>query len=55
MKLPRHLTLEGEHLNINSRPRCPGVLLHGTQAALMRREETTADITAAMEHPPGQK
>jgi diaminopimelate decarboxylase len=39
----------------NSRPRCPELLLHGTQAALMRRGETTADITAAMERPPWQK
>lgn len=35
----------------NSRPRCPEVLLHGTQAALMRRGETLSDITAAMEKP----
>jgi diaminopimelate decarboxylase len=35
----------------NSRPRCPEVLLHGTQAALMRRGETVSDLTAAMEKP----
>ena len=39
----------------NSRPRCPEVLLHGTQVALMRRGESTADITAAMERPSWQK
>ena len=35
----------------NGRPRCPEVLVKGTEAALMRRGETLADITAAMERP----
>ncbi|MDO8872622.1 MAG: diaminopimelate decarboxylase [Methanoregula sp.] len=35
----------------NSRPRCPEVLIKGTQAGLMRRGETVADITATMERP----
>lgn len=39
----------------NSRPRCPEVLIRGKQAALMRRGETLADITAAMERPPWQQ
>jgi diaminopimelate decarboxylase len=39
----------------NGRPRCPEVLLKGTQATLMRRGETIGDITAAMERPPWQK
>jgi diaminopimelate decarboxylase len=38
----------------NSRPRCPELLLQGSQAALMRRGETVSDITAAMERPPWQ-
>jgi diaminopimelate decarboxylase len=38
----------------NSRPRCPEVLIRGTQAALMRRGETICDITAAMERPSWQ-
>jgi diaminopimelate decarboxylase len=38
----------------NCRPRCPEVLLRGTQAGLMRRGETISDITAAMERPPWQ-
>jgi diaminopimelate decarboxylase len=39
----------------NSRPRCPEVLVHGKQVALMRRGETIGDITAAMERPPWQR
>ena len=39
----------------NSRPRCPEVLIHGSQVALMRRGETVADLKAAMEQPPWQK
>jgi diaminopimelate decarboxylase len=39
----------------NSRPRCPEVLIRGTQAALMRRGETIGDITAAMERPAWQR
>jgi diaminopimelate decarboxylase len=39
----------------NSRPRCAEVLIRGTQAALMRREETVSDITTAMQRPPWQR
>ena len=39
----------------NSRPRCPEVLIRGTQAGLMRRGETVGDLTAAMERPAWQK
>ena len=39
----------------NSRPRCPEVLIKGTQAALMRRGETIGDITATMQRPPWQQ
>ena len=39
----------------NSRPRCPEVLIQGSQVALMRRGETLSDITATMERPPWQK
>jgi len=39
----------------NGRGRCPEVLLHGSDAALMRRGETLADLTAALERPPWQK
>ena len=39
----------------NGRPRCPEVLIKGTQAGLMRRGETLADITAAMERPVWQQ
>jgi diaminopimelate decarboxylase len=39
----------------NSRPRCPEVLLKGPKEALMRREETIDDLTAAMRMPPWQK
>ncbi|MDD5024975.1 MAG: diaminopimelate decarboxylase, partial [Methanoregula sp.] len=38
----------------NCRPRCPEVLVKGAQAALMRRGETIADITATMLRPPWQ-
>jgi len=39
----------------NSRPRCPEVLIKGSQAALMRRGETIGDITGTMQHPPWQR
>ena len=39
----------------NSRPRCPEVLLNGTQKALMRRAETIGDITTPMQLPPWQQ
>jgi diaminopimelate decarboxylase len=39
----------------NCRPRCPEVLIRGTQAGLMRRGETVADITATMERPDWQR
>jgi len=39
----------------NGRPRCPEILIHGSEVALMRRGETFADLTAAMERPPWQK
>ncbi|OPY38691.1 MAG: Diaminopimelate decarboxylase [Methanoregula sp. PtaU1.Bin051] len=39
----------------NSRPRCPEVLIRGSDVALMRRGETLSDITATMERPPWQK
>ena len=39
----------------NSRPRCPEVLIRGTQAGLMRRGETISDITATMERPVWQR
>ena len=39
----------------NSRPRCPEVLIHGSEAALMRRGETLSDLTAPMELPPWQR
>jgi diaminopimelate decarboxylase len=35
----------------NCRPRCPEVLIHGTQVSLMRREEMVGDITATMQRP----
>jgi diaminopimelate decarboxylase len=38
----------------NGRPRCPEVLVKGASAALMRRGETTDDLTAATERPPWQ-
>ena len=39
----------------NSRPRCPEVLIRGTQAGLMRRGETVTDITSTMERPEWQR
>ena len=39
----------------NSRPRCPEVLVKGSQAALMRRSETIEDITSTMQRPPWQR
>ncbi len=39
----------------NCRPRCPEVLIQGSEAALMRRGETVGDITSTMERPPWQK
>lgn len=39
----------------NCRPRCPEVLIQGAQVSLMRRGETTGDITAAMQYPPWQR
>ncbi len=39
----------------NCRPRCPEVLIHGTQVSLMRRGETIGDITATMQRPPWQQ
>jgi diaminopimelate decarboxylase len=39
----------------NSRPRCPEILVKGSQAALMRRGETIEDITSTMQRPPWQR
>jgi diaminopimelate decarboxylase len=39
----------------NSRPRCPEVLIKGSQAALMRRGETLEDLTGTMQQPPWQR
>ncbi len=39
----------------NGRPRCPEVLVHGNEAALMRRGETLADLTGTMLRPPWQR
>jgi diaminopimelate decarboxylase len=39
----------------NSRPRCAEVLLKGDDEALMRREETIGDLTAAMQTPSWQE
>jgi diaminopimelate decarboxylase len=39
----------------NSRPRCPEVLIQGTNVSLMRRGENTGDITATMQYPPWQQ
>ena len=39
----------------NCRPRCPEVLIHGTQVSLMRKGETIGDITATMQRPPWQQ
>jgi diaminopimelate decarboxylase len=39
----------------NCRPRCPELLIQGTQVSLMRRGETIGDITATMQFPPWQR
>jgi diaminopimelate decarboxylase len=39
----------------NCRPRCPEVLISGSQISLMRRGETVSDITALMVEPPWQR
>jgi diaminopimelate decarboxylase len=39
----------------NSRPRCPEVLIQGTNVSLMRRGENIGDLTAAMQYPPWQQ
>ena len=39
----------------NGRPRCPEVLIHGNEEALMRRGETLADLTGTMVRPPWQR
>ena len=39
----------------NSRPRCPELIIKGTQVALMRRGETLEDITGTMQRPPWQR
>jgi len=39
----------------NGRPRCPEVLIHGKDEALMRRSETLADLTGTMVRPPWQR
>jgi diaminopimelate decarboxylase len=39
----------------NCRPRCPEVLIQGTQVSLMRRGENIGDITATMQCPPWQR
>jgi diaminopimelate decarboxylase len=39
----------------NGRPRCPEVLIHGKDAALMRRSETLSDLTGTMVRPPWQR
>jgi diaminopimelate decarboxylase len=39
----------------NFRPRCPEVLIRGSETALMRRGETVGDLMATFEHPPWQK
>ncbi len=39
----------------NGRPRCPEVLVHGKDVALMRRSETLADLTGTMVRPPWQR
>jgi diaminopimelate decarboxylase len=38
----------------NCRPRCAEVLLRGTEKSLMRRAETTDDVTSPMVNPPWQ-
>jgi diaminopimelate decarboxylase len=39
----------------NSRPRCAECLVDGPDVALMRRSETLADVTSAMQTPPWQR
>ena len=39
----------------NCRPRCPELLIKGSQVALMRRGETLEDITGTMQRPPWQR
>jgi diaminopimelate decarboxylase len=39
----------------NGRPRCPEVLVHGKDVALMRRGETLSDLTDTMVRPPWQR
>ena len=39
----------------NCRPRCPEVLIHKTEAALMRKGENVGDITAPMQYPDWQR
>ena len=39
----------------NCRPRCPEVLIRGSQVSLMREGETVGDITAPMRRPPWQR
>jgi diaminopimelate decarboxylase len=39
----------------NCRPRCPEVLILGSQVSLMRRGETIGDITATVQYPPWQQ
>ena len=39
----------------NCRPRCPELLLRGTQTALMRRAETDEDVMGVMVRPPWQE
>lgn len=39
----------------NGRPRCPEVLIHGNDVALMRRSETLTDLTDTMLRPPWQR
>ena len=39
----------------NCRPRCPEVLVLGSQVSLMREGETVGDITAPMRRPPWQR
>ncbi len=39
----------------NCRPRCPEVLIRGSDVALMRRGETIGDITGTMQRPPWQQ
>lgn len=39
----------------NSRPRCPEILIRGSQVALMRRGETIGDIMGTLQRPDWQK